>query len=30
MAGPGKVYMQTRSPQGFLAWLIPQLPQSNN
>jgi uncharacterized protein (TIGR00266 family) len=29
LTGPGKVYMQTRSPQGFLAWLIPQLPKSN-
>jgi uncharacterized protein (TIGR00266 family) len=30
LTGPGKVYMQTRSPSGFLAWLIPQLPKSNN
>jgi len=29
LTGPGKVYMQTRSPSGFLAWLIPQLPKSN-
>ncbi|MDP9296659.1 MAG: TIGR00266 family protein [Actinomycetota bacterium] len=30
LTGPGKVYMQTRSPQGFLSWLIPQLPKSGN
>jgi len=30
LTGPGKVYMQTRSPQGFLAWLIPQLPKTSN
>jgi uncharacterized protein (TIGR00266 family) len=24
--GPGDVFMQTRSPQTFLGWLIPQLP----
>jgi uncharacterized protein (TIGR00266 family) len=30
LTGPGKVYMQTRSPQGFLAWLIPQLPKSSS
>jgi uncharacterized protein (TIGR00266 family) len=26
LTGPGRVYMQTRSPQEFLGWLIPQLP----
>ena len=26
LTGPGRVYMQTRSPQAFLDWLIPQLP----
>ncbi len=25
--GPGRVQMQTRSPQDFLGWLIPQLPE---
>jgi uncharacterized protein (TIGR00266 family) len=30
LTGPGKVYMQTRSPQGFLAWLIPQLPKTSS
>jgi uncharacterized protein (TIGR00266 family) len=28
--GPGKVWLQTRSPDAFLAWLIPQIPTSNN
>ncbi len=26
LTGPGRVYMQTRSPQAFVDWLIPQLP----
>ena len=26
LTGPGKVWMQTRSPHGFIAWLVPQLP----
>jgi uncharacterized protein (TIGR00266 family) len=26
LTGPGRVYMQTRSPQSFVDWLIPQLP----
>jgi uncharacterized protein (TIGR00266 family) len=24
--GPGRFYMQTRSPESFLGWLVPQLP----
>lgn len=28
--GPGVVYMQTRSQQSFLSWLIPQLPNRSN
>jgi len=28
--GPGDVFMQTRSPQSFLGWLIPQLPTQRN
>lgn len=24
--GPGRVWTQTRSPDAFLAWLIPRLP----
>jgi uncharacterized protein (TIGR00266 family) len=31
LTGPGRIYMQTRSPQEFLGWLIPKLPtQSDN
>jgi uncharacterized protein (TIGR00266 family) len=26
LTGPGRVWMQTRSPEGFIAWLLPQLP----
>ncbi len=26
LTGPGRVWMQTRSPEGFVAWLLPQLP----
>ena len=26
LTGPGKVLLQTRSPQAFVGWLIPQLP----
>ena len=25
--GPGKVWLQTRSPDAFLAWLLPKIPQ---
>jgi uncharacterized protein (TIGR00266 family) len=28
--GPGDIYLQTRSPEAFLGWLIPNLPQSND
>jgi uncharacterized protein (TIGR00266 family) len=28
--GPGDLYLQTRSPQAFLSWLIPQLPNRSN
>jgi uncharacterized protein (TIGR00266 family) len=28
--GPGDIYLQTRSPQAFLSWLIPQLPNRSN
>ena len=28
--GPGRVWIQTRSPDAFLAWLIPQIPSSSN
>jgi len=26
LTGPGRIYIQTRSPDGFLSWLIPKLP----
>ena len=28
--GPGRVFLQTRSEDSFLAWLIPHLPKSNS
>lgn len=28
--GPGDVYLQTRSQEAFLGWLIPKLPRSND
>lgn len=27
LTGPGTVYMQTRSPQALINWIIPQLPR---
>ena len=30
ITGPGRFYMQTRSPDSFLAWLVPQLPKGGN
>ena len=27
LTGPGRIYLQTRSPDDFLGWLIPQLPK---
>jgi uncharacterized protein (TIGR00266 family) len=30
LTGPGRVWMQTRSPSGFVAWLIPQLPSQRS
>jgi len=27
LTGPGKVFMQTRSEDAFLSWLIPKLPK---
>jgi len=26
LTGPGKIYMQTRSPESFLSWIVPKLP----
>ncbi|HET8524796.1 MAG TPA: TIGR00266 family protein [Thermomicrobiales bacterium] len=29
-AGPGDLYLQSRSPEAFLGWLIPKLPRRDN
>ncbi|MBN1202128.1 MAG: TIGR00266 family protein [Anaerolineae bacterium] len=29
LTGPGRVYMQTRSEDAFLSWLVPHMPQRN-
>jgi uncharacterized protein (TIGR00266 family) len=29
ITGPGRLLLQTRSPQAFLAWLIPQIPRKS-
>ena len=30
LSGPGKVFMQTRSDDAFLSWLIPRLPKESS
>ena len=30
ITGPGRLLMQTRSPQAFISWLAPQLPKKSN
>lgn len=30
LTGPGRIYLQTRSQDAFLSWLIPQLPQPSS
>lgn len=30
LTGPGKLYMQTRSPQALISWIIPQVPTKSN
>ena len=30
LTGPGRFYMQTRSEDSFLGWLIPKLPKPSN
>ncbi len=30
MTGPGKLYIQTRSPQALINWIIPQLPHKDS
>ena len=30
MTGPGRVYIQTRSPQALISWIIPQVPTKSS
>lgn len=30
LTGPGRFFMQTRSEESFLSWLIPKLPRQSN
>ena len=30
LTGPGKLYLQTRSPKAFIDWIIPQVPQKSS
>ena len=30
LTGPGQLYIQTRSPQALINWIIPQVPQKSN
>ncbi len=30
LTGPGRVFMQTRSPKALINWIIPQIPKSNH
>jgi uncharacterized protein (AIM24 family) len=30
LTGPGDVYLQTRSQDAFLSWLVPLIPHDNN
>lgn len=30
LTGPGRIYIQTRSPQALISWIIPQVPQKSN
>jgi uncharacterized protein (TIGR00266 family) len=30
LTGPGRIYIQTRSPQALINWIIPQLPKQNS
>ena len=30
LTGPGRIYLQTRSPESFLAWLVPKLPTKSS
>ena len=30
LTGPGTIYLQTRSPDAFVSWLVPRLPKPSN
>jgi uncharacterized protein (TIGR00266 family) len=30
LTGPGRIFIQTRSPHALIAWIIPQVPQKSN
>ncbi|NTV37702.1 MAG: TIGR00266 family protein, partial [Anaerolineales bacterium] len=30
MTGPGRIFIQTRSPQALINWIIPQLPKPSS
>jgi uncharacterized protein (AIM24 family) len=30
ISGPGRFYFQTRSPGGFVDWLVPRIPQRSS
>ena len=30
LTGPGRIYLQTRSPESFLAWIVPRLPANRS
>ena len=30
LTGPGRIYLQTRSPESFVAWLLPKLPTNRS
>jgi uncharacterized protein (TIGR00266 family) len=30
MTGPGRIFIQTRSPQALISWIIPQVPQKSS
>ncbi len=30
LTGPGRIYIQTRSPQALINWIIPQIPRQNS
>jgi uncharacterized protein (AIM24 family) len=30
LSGPGKIYIQTRSPHALINWIIPQIPQPSS